>query len=210
MPMGVDTLIVILAVVDLVEEIHPGFNSDGDSIELDSVNKGRWGGVDTLAGSVLPHGAKGLISAVGVLAFVDPVKIGLVHAELNGNLMDPVSDKFSLGEMILTQDSGLHVEGVVLVLVAVAVATNIAQGHEEGNHLGDLVRVLVEGKRVRSRGDSDVVSNGSIEPLSGENCLPDRVEGLAVTAEVVLKELNLDVSLATTQDPAGVGSEDGG
>ena len=65
------------------------------------------------------------------------------------------------------------------------------------------------GQREGSRADSDHVSDGASEPLSGEDLLEDWVQGLAITAEVVLKEFDLDALCALTLGPSRVGSEDG-
>ena len=45
----------VLAVVDLLEELHPAVHREGHVVEVGTVDEGRRGGVDALARCVLPE-----------------------------------------------------------------------------------------------------------------------------------------------------------
>ena len=68
------------------------------------------------------------------------------------------------------------------------------------------MRVVRQGERGVAY--DHLISNCAIEPLSGEDLLEDWVEFLAIRAEIVLKELNLDANVVGTLSPSWIGAED--
>ena len=110
---------------------------------------------------------------------------------------------------MLTENRALVLECEVLVVLAVASLASSAETHEETNQLVDLVGVNVIGKRERSQANADLVTHCSAEPLRVEQLLKDRVESQAVSTQVVLEELDLDLLRVATLNPTWVSSEDG-
>ena len=199
----------ILAQVDAVEDIEPVIDSHRYSVELDTVDESGWRAIDAFGRAVLPECSQVAISRVRIVVTVAACNIGLVKVELRGDKVGPIGFEVALRGVHHAEISRLLRISEVLVLFAQACLACVAQSHEVWDELVDLVRVDVVRQWERRDAHSDLIFDRSTQPRSGEQLLENRVESLAVRAEVVLKQLNLDALLVLTLDPSRVLAVDG-
>ena len=198
----------VLALVDAVEDVEPAIDSHRHRVEPDAIDVSERSAIDTLGSGVLPHGTKVAVGGVGIAVTVAAGDVGLVQAELSGDQVGPVGLEVTLRRVHHAEDGCLLGEGKVLVFFAQACLSSIAEGHEVWNELVDLVGVNVVRQWERRETDSNLVFDRAAKPLSGEQLLENRVESLAVGAEIVLEQLNLDELLIFALEPSWVRAED--
>ena len=193
----------VLAIVGVVEDGEPAVDGHWAGVKLDAVDESGRGAINTLGPAVLEERAQVAISGVRIVGVVRS-DLSLVKVELGGNLLGPVGHEVILRSVSHVKDGLLLLEAEVFVLIAVASLASVAQIHEVGHKLVDLVGVIVIRKWECSVAYVNLVANSALAPGGVEDLLKDWVEGLAVGAEVVLKELNLDLPLVLTLGPARV------
>lgn len=129
----------VLAFVNAIEEVHPGVDGHGDRVELDSVDEGHGGSIDAASRGVLPEGTGVAISVVLIATLVTTVDIVLIEAKFSRDHLGPVGSKVILRHICHAKDRGLVLECKVLVLLAVASSTSVAEIHKIRHKLGYLV-----------------------------------------------------------------------
>ena len=198
----------ILAIVSIVKKSHPVFNSHGSRVKLDAIEENSRSAIDTLSSSVLPEGTSIAVGVVAIFIAVAVGDVGLLELKLCCDLLSPPSLESILRYVSLTKDSLQVIEGEVLVLIAVAALAFSTEGHEVGHELGDLVRVHMVGQREGGGADGNLLRDSRTKPWLLEDLLKNGVESLAVSAKVVLEELDLDMSLVRSLNPSWISSKD--
>ena len=100
------------------------------------------------------------------------------------------------------------VVGEVFVIIVVVAFTSVVKRHEVRHKLVDLVCVHMIRQWERGDAKYNLVTHGFAEPFSAEELLEDGVQGLAISAQVVLEKFDMDGSCVTALSPARVRAED--
>ena len=198
----------ILAVVDLVEEGHPGSDGQGDFVKRNTVDESGGSVGNTLVRGVRPECVVNFVRVVRIVGAVARLDLSQFQGELSSNLLGPPGHEVVLGRASHAKDFIPLGEGEVLVLIAHAAFATFAEVHEVRHELGHLIRVNVNREGEGRDANLNLILNSTTEPFGGQDFLPDGVEFLALTAEEVLEQLDLDAGFVGTLDPSRVLSED--
>ena len=153
---------LVLALVDLVEEVHPADYTEGNIVEISTVNEGGGSGMHALSSCVLPHGAEVQVSLSVGVGIQDILSL---ESKLSGDGAGPVGDEIILACVLHSEDRLELVEAKVAIVVAQALClVCFTEVHEVRHEAVNLVRVGVVGKRERCIVDIDLVGDGAIEP----------------------------------------------
>ena len=142
-------------------------------------------------------------------AIVDGQNSFVVEVELRRDLLRPVGDKIVLGHVGLTEHCVLLLEAEGHVVIHLAFFALGAPVKEVGHDLGDLPGVYMVVKREGADLEADSLhTSDTVADICLEEILHLRIGHHGVVAEQVDEDLNFDIELVTSLDPAWVRSID--
>ena len=144
-----------------------------------------------------------------VSAIIDSLDILFVEAEIFTDLFGPEGDEVVLGHVVQQTNFILPIEAVMHVFIHVTFVALCTQVKEVGHDLGNLPAVIMVVKREGADLEADSLhTSNTIDDFRLKSILHLRIGHHGIVAEQIDEDLNFDIELVTTLDPAWVCSID--